>query len=117
MARKKNPSSPITSGKIIGRIHAGIADEQAAPEPPGVQVRLDLGDSADVGGIARQHPGAHRHAITGDRHGDDHLRLMIPAFLAVTPPAQGREQPPTPFLLDLIGFVDLEIGRGGVIED
>jgi hypothetical protein len=70
-----------------------------------------------IGDIARQHPGTHRHAITGDRHGNDHLRLIIPAFLAVAAPSQGRKLPPTPFLRDRIRRVDLEIGRGGATED
>jgi hypothetical protein len=38
-------------------------------------------------------------------------------YLAVAAPAQWCKQPPTPFLGLLVGFIDLEIGRGGVVED
>ena len=62
-------------------------------------------------------PGADRHAVACHRQGDDHLRLVVAAFLAVAAPAQWRKQPPTPFLGLLVGFIDLEIGRGGVVED
>jgi len=57
-----------------------------------VQIRLDLRNGADIGSIAWEYPGPHRHAIASDGHGNDHLRLIVPAFLAVTPPAQRGEQ-------------------------
>ena len=104
-------------GQVVGRIHPGIADEQAAAEPPGAQIVLDAGDRGDVGGVAGQHPGAHRHAVAGDGERDDHLRLVVAPFLAVAAPAQRRVQPAGTFLLVLVRLVDLEIGRGGVVED
>ncbi len=86
-------------GQVLGRIHPGIADEQAATEPPGAQVVLDPGDGGDVGGVAGQHPGPDRHAVARDREGDDHLRLVVAAFLAVAAPAQRGVKAAGEFLL------------------
>ena len=65
-----------------------------------------------------KHPGADRHAVAGDGQRDDHLRLIVAAFLAVAAPAQRRIEASAPFLRGCSsGLVDLEIGRGGVVED
>ena len=82
-----------------------------------MQILLDARDGGDIGGVARQHPRAHRHAVARDRHGDDDLRVGVAAFLAMAALPQWREQLAAPQLAVLVGFVDLEIGRGGVIED
>ena len=104
-------------GEVVGRVHASVADEQAATELPSVQILLDARDRCHVGGVARQHPRAHRHAVARDRHGDDDLRVGVAAFLTMAALTQWREQLAAPQLAVLVGFVDLEIGRGGVIED
>jgi len=82
-----------------------------------VQILLDAGDGGDIGGVARQHPRAHRHAVARDRHGDDDLRVGVAAFLTMAALPQWREQLAAPLLAVLVGFVDLEIRCGGVIED
>ena len=87
------PKSAAECGKVVGRVHPGIADEQAAAEPPGAQIILDAGHRGDIGGIAGQHPGAHRHAVAGDGERDDHLRLVVAALLAVAAPTQRSVEP------------------------
>ena len=82
-----------------------------------MQVLLDASHRGDVGGVARQHPRAHWHAIAGDGHGNDDLRLVVAALLAVSTLAQRREQLASPQLAVLVRFVDLEVGGGGVVED
>ena len=104
-------------GQVVSRVHRGIADEQAAAKPPSVQVLLDAGDGGDVGGVARQHPRAHRHAVAGDRHGDDDLRIGVASLLAVATLAQRREQAAAPQLAVPVRLVDFEVGGGGVVED
>src|SRR5271166_427068 len=48
--------------QVVGRVHPGITDKQAAAEPPGTQIVLDPRDRRHVGGVAWQYPRAHRHA-------------------------------------------------------
>src|SRR5208337_3149106 len=102
---------------VLGRIHAGIADEHTAAEPPGAQIVLDPRHGGDVGGVPRQNPRPDRHAVARHREGDDDLRLIVPAFLVVAAPAQRCIEPSAPFLRVLVSLIDLEISRGGVVED
>src|SRR5271166_4932858 len=84
---------------------------------PGPQIVLDPRHGGDVGGVPRQNPRPDRHAVARHREGDDDLGLIVAAFLAVAAPAQRRVEPPRPFLGVLVRLVDLEIGRGGIVED
>jgi hypothetical protein len=49
-------------------------------------------------------------AITRDGQRDDHLRLVVAAFLAMAAPAQRGIQFTAPQLTMLVRFVDLEVG-------
>ena len=49
------PETARQRQEIGRRIHPGIADKDAAAEPPGTQILLDPGDGGDIGGVARQH--------------------------------------------------------------
>ena len=69
---------------------------------------LDHLHRGGVGGIAGEHPAAHRDPFLGDRQPDHDLRKVVPLVLAL-PVAEQRS-----FLLVL--FVPLEVGRGGVEE-
>src|SRR5499427_3799857 len=51
--------------------HPGIAHKDAPAQFPPLQIVFDLGHGCDIHGIARQHPGSHRHAIAGDRQPND----------------------------------------------
>ena len=102
---------------MAAKIHPGIADKDAAAEPPGAQILLYLGDGGDVGGIARQHPAAHRHTVADHRQCHDHLRLAIPAFLIVAAPAQRRIKAAAPFGGFIIGGIDLKVRRRRVVDD
>src|SRR5215208_5197690 len=59
----------------------------------------------------------HEHAVTGDGQGDHHLRIVVPAFLAVPAFAQRLEGEPAPLLAGDVLLVTLEPGGGAVIED
>src|SRR5882672_2404211 len=102
---------------VVLRGHAGIADEDTAPEPPAAEILLDLLDGAHVGRVAGEHPGSHWQPIAGHGESDDDLRGVIPSVLRVAALAQ-RLVPSA--VLDLLRFVlvvDLEVQRGGVVED
>ena len=111
------PEAARQRREIGRRIHPGIADKDAAPEPPGAQILLDPGDGGDIGGVARQHPGTHRHAVARHRQCHNHLRLAVPAFLIMTASAQRRIKPAAPFGGLVIGGVDFEVGGCRVVED
>jgi hypothetical protein len=61
-------------------------------------------------------PGADRDAVARHRQPDDHLRVVVPALLAVAALAQGREGEPAPVVLGEVLLVGAEPGRGGVVE-
>ena len=111
------PETARQRQEIGRRIHPRIADKHAAAEPPGAQILLDPGDGGDIGGVARQHPGSHRHAVAGHCQRDDHLRLVVPPLFIMAAPAQRGIKAATPFGGLFVGGVDLEIGRRRVVED
>ena len=71
----------------------------------------------DVGGVAGQDPGAHRHAVAGHRERDDHLRIVVAALLGVPALPQRREGQAAPALGRDVLVVAFEPGGGGVVED
>src|SRR5215217_8034757 len=54
--------------------HAGIAHKHTPAQFPPLQIVLDLGHGADIHRIAREHPVAHRQAITGHCQPNHDLR-------------------------------------------
>src|SRR4029079_16708402 len=81
------------------------------------QIILDPLHRGDVRRVAGEHPGAHRHADTGDGQREHHLRVVVPAFLAVPALAQRLEGEPAPLLAGDVLLVTLEPGGGAVVED
>ena len=107
------------------RDHAGIAHEQAARELPVAQIALDLGDRAHVHRIAWKHPVAHRKTLARDGHAHHDLRrvgapaLGQPALawcaIGLAPCGQAAVHGvfgSNTFIL----LIDLEVQRGGVVE-
>src|SRR5271165_4757554 len=84
---------------------------------PGPQIVLDPRHGGDVGGVARQNPRPDRHAVARHRERYDHLGLIVAALLAVAAPTKRRIEPSAPLLRVLVSLIDLEISRGGVVED
>jgi hypothetical protein len=84
-----------------------MANEHAAPAPPGAQVVLDLWHGGDVRGVARQDPGAHPNAVADNRERQRRRRPLGPVR-GMAVPAQLRPAV-------LIVVVDREPGGGGVI--
>jgi site-specific DNA recombinase len=99
------------------RIQPGIADEQDTAKPHGTQVVLDRLHRGDVGRVAGKYPGAHRHTVAGDGQGDHHLRVVVPAFLAVPAFAQRLEGEPAPFMAGDVLLVARKPSRGAIVED
>ena len=118
--RRGQDVAPGPLGELVEigpRIQPGVADEQDTAKPHRAQIVLDRLHRGDVGRGAREDPGAHRHAVAGDGEGDHHLRVVVPALLAVPAPAQRLEGEPAPLLAGDVLLVALEPGGGAVVED
>ena len=62
------------------RVHAGVADENRMAQLSPPQALLDLGQGGSDHGVAREHPGAHRHAAAREPQAHDHLRVTIARY-------------------------------------
>lgn len=106
---------------VLLRVHPGIAHEDAAPEPPAAQVVLHLLHRGDVGGLAREDPGAHRQPVARHRQSHHDLRGVTAPVLRVAALAQRRVLPPPRELVaaqgDPVLLVHLEVQAGRVVED
>jgi hypothetical protein len=104
-------------GEIGSGVEPGIADEQRPAEAHLTKIVLDPLDGRDVGGVARQDPGAHRHAVAGHGKRDDHLGIVIAAFLGVPALSQRREGQTPPLVVGDVLLVAFEPSGGGIVED
>jgi len=101
-------AGPLKDCPILFPGHPAVHHPHAPGHFPTGEILLDHLHRGGVGGIAGEHPAAHRDPFLGDRQPDHDLRKVVPLVLAL-PVAKKR-----PFLLVL--FVPLEVGRGGVEE-
>ena len=77
------PGAPAELGEVGPGVEPGVADEQRPAEPHPAEVVPDPLHGGDVGGVARQDPRAHRHPVPGHGERDDHLGIVVAAFLGV----------------------------------
>lgn len=89
----------------------GIADEQRAPGPHTAQIFLDPLHLLDVRSVTEKHPRAHRYAIVGHRQADDHLRVVVAAFLAVAALTQRLKAETAPLLIARVLVVAFDTRR------
>ena len=122
-----NVAPPTSSklGEVVLRDHAGIADEYAPVESPTLELALDTLDRGHIHGVAGKDPVADREAVSGNRQSDDDLGRIAAPVLRVTALARccialgagGRTPTHLPITVPFVFFVDLEVQRGGVVED
>ena len=119
-------ASALEGAQTLGADHAGIPDEHAAAELSALQVFLDLRHRGHIDRVAREDPVPHRKAIARDRKCNDDLRGFDAAILGVPALPQsliglGTGKLTAAHLIVLtdaaIGLIDLEVQRGGVVED
>ena len=115
------PAAERQGAPVLLRVHPGVADEDAAVQPPAPQVGLDLLDRRHVGRVAGEDPRADGQPVARHRQADHELRDVAPAVLRVAvPPQRGialaARQGVAP-LRRLVFLVDLAVERGRVVED
>jgi hypothetical protein len=112
--------------EILLRDHPRIPDEHTATQAPVLEVGLDFRDRGHIHRVARKHPVAHRKPIPSDRAPHHDLRGVVSTILRLATLPWGAiglcsRADTAPYLIALtaafIFLIDLEVNRGGVIEN